>query len=56
MPILMLAVVALLVFFAMGIMLFSATLAERRDRKKRAAAAGAEFPQEQEVKTKAAHA
>jgi hypothetical protein len=57
MPILMLALVALAVFLAMGILLFSATISERRDRKKRLAAAGPNRPQEgEESKAKPAHA
>jgi hypothetical protein len=43
MPILMLALVALVVFLAMGIILFSATFSERRARRKRVAAAGPEL-------------
>ena len=57
MPILMLGVMALLVFVAMGFMLFSAMMAERRDRGSRAAAAAAPVPQEAErPKSRAAHA
>jgi hypothetical protein len=56
MPILMLAIVALVVFFAMGIMLLSATVAERRDRGKRTAAAASESRREGDSKAKAARA
>jgi hypothetical protein len=56
MPILILAFVALAVFVVMGVMLFSATIAERRDRDHRAAAAGAEVPREEKPKAHAAHA
>jgi len=57
MPILILGLIALAVFIAMGLMLFGATIAENRDRNKRSPAA--EKPGsagEEPVKTSAAHA
>jgi hypothetical protein len=56
MPILILGFVALAIFVAMGLMLFSATIAENRDRNKRSAAAKADIPQEEAAKTRAASA
>jgi hypothetical protein len=56
MPILILGLVALAVFVVMGLMLFSATIAERRDRDRRVAAAGAGIPREEKPKARAAHA
>lgn len=59
MPILMMAVTALLVFFAIGLLLFSATWAETRERR-RLKAAGAAIPPAPEepvaAKARAAHA
>jgi len=57
MPILMMAVTALVIFIAIGLLLFSATWAEGRERRRRKAA-GAALPQtaEEPVKTKASAA
>ena len=52
MPILAIAVAALVIFIAIGIMLFSATWAEGRELRRRAANA----PDEDKAKARAAHA
>jgi hypothetical protein len=56
MPILLLALLALAVFLSMGIMFFYATLAEKRDRKKRMAATGAGTSESEKPKANAARA
>lgn len=60
MPILIMAVIALIVFIIIGLMLFSASFAERRERD-RVQAAGAEIarpepPMPERPKARAAHA
>ena len=60
MPILMMGVTALVLFVLIGLMLFSATIAESRERERRAAAAvpvPREIPAEEpKPKARAAHA
>ena len=57
MPIFIMAVCALLIFLAMGLLLFSATFLERRDRKRKAATGAATPGQPAEnSKSRAAHA
>jgi hypothetical protein len=51
MPILMLGLVALAVFIAIGVMLFGATIAENRDRHKDVAKAAAKLPEQQVPET-----
>lgn len=60
MPILMMGVTALVLFVLIGLMLFSATIAESRERERRKAAAvpaSQEIPaEESKPKARAAHA
>jgi hypothetical protein len=56
MPILILGLIALAVFVAIGLMLFGATIAENRDRNKRPLAAEASHAPEEPAKTRTAHA
>ncbi len=55
MPILFMALIALAVFGAIGILLFAASFSERRYRRTKAAANGAPFPAEAAAAAVKAH-
>ncbi len=54
MPILFMALIALTVFGAIGVLLFAASFSERHYQRTRVAATGAPFPAEPAPKAKAA--